>query len=162
MCKLSILSILIACATQGDVWVDGMLSHFYQNDIRSGSSDISQYSNLLEAGWSRDSIPIWGGNFATVQTSPGCHAVQWIPGLFHGGKMARAWSWPSTPSSTEVQERAELYLYSPCGPSWPILGWNVMTTWNLCCITFSYTSSTCLISTINISNTNMTISEFYL
>jgi hypothetical protein len=26
------------------------------------------------------------------------------------------------PSSTEVKERLELYLYSPSGPSWPVLG----------------------------------------
>ena len=25
------------------------------------------------------------------------------------------------PSSTEVKERVELYLYSPSGPSWPVL-----------------------------------------
>ena len=27
------------------------------------------------------------------------------------------------PSSTEVKERVELNLYSPTGPSWPVLGW---------------------------------------
>jgi hypothetical protein len=26
------------------------------------------------------------------------------------------------PSSAEVKERLELYLYSPSGPSWPVLG----------------------------------------
>jgi hypothetical protein len=26
------------------------------------------------------------------------------------------------PSSTEVKERVELYLYTPFGPSWPVLG----------------------------------------
>jgi len=26
------------------------------------------------------------------------------------------------PSSAEVKERVELYLYSPSGPSWPVLG----------------------------------------
>jgi hypothetical protein len=26
------------------------------------------------------------------------------------------------PSSDEVKERVELYLYSPSGPSWPVLG----------------------------------------
>ena len=29
---------------------------------------------------------------------------------------------PSTPSSAEVIERVELYLYSPSGPSWLVLG----------------------------------------
>ena len=27
------------------------------------------------------------------------------------------------PSSDEVKERVALYLYSPSGPSWPVLGW---------------------------------------
>jgi len=26
------------------------------------------------------------------------------------------------PSSAEVKEKVELSLYSPCGPSWPVLG----------------------------------------
>jgi len=29
------------------------------------------------------------------------------------------WHYPPTPSSAEVNERVELYLYSPSGPSWP-------------------------------------------
>ena len=28
-------------------------------------------------------------------------------------------------SSAEVKERVELYLYSPSGPSWPVLGWTL-------------------------------------
>jgi len=28
-----------------------------------------------------------------------------------------------TPSSAQIKERVELYLYSPSGPSWPVLGW---------------------------------------
>ena len=38
------------------------------------------------------------------------------------GKAAAAWRWPPTPSITEVKERVELYLYSPYGFSWPVLG----------------------------------------
>jgi hypothetical protein len=64
--------------------------------------------------------------------------VQWVSGL-SGGKAAGAWRWPPTPSSTEVKERVEVYLYSPVevylyspvevyiyspsGPSWPVLCW---------------------------------------
>jgi len=29
------------------------------------------------------------------------------------------------PSSAEVKERVELYLYSPSGPSWPVLKWTL-------------------------------------
>ena len=30
--------------------------------------------------------------------------------------------WIMGPSSTEVKERLELYIYCPCGPLWPVLG----------------------------------------
>ena len=43
-------------------------------------------------------------------------------GSFPGGKAAGVWRWPPTTSSAEVKERVELYLYSPSGPSWPLLG----------------------------------------
>ena len=32
---------------------------------------------------------------------------------------------PSNPSSAEVKNRVELYLYSPSGPLWPMKGWNL-------------------------------------
>jgi hypothetical protein len=32
---------------------------------------------------------------------------------------------PTTPSSAKVKERIKLYLYSPSGPLWPVIGWNV-------------------------------------
>ena len=40
---------------------------------------------------------------ARVQTGPGTHPASYT-------------------SSTRVKERLELYLYSPTGPSWPVLG----------------------------------------
>jgi len=43
--------------------------------------------------------------------------------VFPEGKAAGASRWPPTLSSTEVKERVELYLYSPSGPSWPVVGW---------------------------------------
>jgi len=41
---------------------------------------------------------------------------------FPGDKAAGAWRWSPIPSSVEVKERVELYLYSPCGPSRPVPG----------------------------------------
>jgi hypothetical protein len=44
--------------------------------------------------------------------------------VFPGGKAARAWRWPPPSSSAEVKERVGLYLYSPSGPLWHVLGWD--------------------------------------
>jgi hypothetical protein len=41
---------------------------------------------------------------------------------FPGGKAAGAWRWPATQSITEVKETVELHLYSPCVPSWQVVG----------------------------------------
>jgi hypothetical protein len=36
--------------------------------------------------------------------------VKRVPGLYSGGKKAKAWRWPRTPSSAEVKERVVSYL----------------------------------------------------
>ena len=67
----------------------------------------------------------WGRNFlhpsrpALAPTQP---PIQRVPGLSRG-KEAGAWRLARTPSSAEVKERVELYLYSPPGPSWTVLVW---------------------------------------
>ena len=45
-----------------------------------------------------------------------------IPGLLPGGKSGRGVALTTTPSSAVVKERIELYLYSPSGPSRPVIG----------------------------------------
>jgi hypothetical protein len=74
----------------------------------------------IEFRWVRDllhpSRPVLG---------PTEHPIQWVSGLFPGGKVAWACCWPSTSSAADVKETVELYFYSPSGPSWHVLWWNL-------------------------------------
>jgi hypothetical protein len=68
----------------------------------------------------------WGRNFPPLSRTPlrpTQTPIQWVPGISRGGKAAGAWRWSPTPSSAKVKEKVELYLYSPSGTSWPVLGW---------------------------------------
>jgi hypothetical protein len=50
----------------------------------------------------------------------------WYKNPFPGDKTAGTWRWPPTSSSAEVKEGGELYIYSPSGPSRPLLGWTYL------------------------------------
>ena len=69
----------------------------------------------------------WGKRFSTpVQTTPGTHLAFYTMGTgsFPGvNRLARGVDNPPA-SSAQVQEREELYFYSPSSPSWAVLGWN--------------------------------------
>jgi len=60
---------------------------------------------------------------APIQTGPGAHPASCTMGTrsFPGAKRPGCGVYHPPPSSAEVKERVELYLYSPSGPSWPIL-----------------------------------------
>jgi len=88
---------------------------------RDSSVDIATRYGLdgpgIESRWGRDFRHL--SRPALKFTQP---PIQWVSRL-SGGKGAREWLLPPTPSSAEVKERVELYLYFPSGPSCPILGW---------------------------------------
>jgi hypothetical protein len=79
---------------------------------------------MLWGGRSGDRIPVGARLSAPVQTGPGARSASYTMGTgsFPGVK------WPAPgvdhphPSSAEVEERVELCLYFPSGPSWPVLG----------------------------------------
>jgi hypothetical protein len=60
-----------------------------------------------------------------VQTGPGAHPDTYTTGIqyFTGVKRPGRGVDHPPPSSAEVKERVELYVCSPCGPSWPVIGW---------------------------------------
>ena len=78
----------------------------------------------IESRWGRDFPHPFGPALRSTRPNNG----YWV---FPGGKAAEAWRWPPTPSSAEVKGRVELYLYSPSGPSWPVLGWTLLDYWNV-------------------------------
>ena len=67
---------------------------------------------------------LWARFSATVQNGPGAHSapIQWVPGLSWGVKRPGRGVEDPPPSRDEVKKRIELYLYSPSGPTWPVLG----------------------------------------
>jgi len=77
---------------------------------------------------SGDRIPVGGEIFRTHPDQP-CGPYLLYNGYqvsFLGGKSTEVWRWPPTWSSTKVKERVELYIYSPSGPLWPVLGWTLL------------------------------------
>jgi len=61
---------------------------------------------------------------APLQIGPGDHPASYTRGTgsFPGMKRPGHAIDHPFPSSTKVKEKMELYLYSPFGPSWPVLG----------------------------------------
>jgi hypothetical protein len=66
----------------------------------------------------------WGGIFQHVQTGLGAYPTSCTKGTESFPRVKRPGRGVDhpPPSSAEVKERAEPYLYSPSGPSWPVVG----------------------------------------
>jgi hypothetical protein len=86
---------------------------------------LIRYSKSLRARWSGNWIPVVVRFSAPVQTSPEAHLTSYTMGTdsFLGVKQPGNGMDHTPPSSVEVKERVGLYLYSPSGLSWPVLGW---------------------------------------
>ena len=90
-----------------------------------GPGQLSRYSDSQQAGRSADRIPVGARFSAPVQTCPGAHPASCTMGtesLFGEVKRPRRGVNHPPPSSAEIKERVELYIYSPSEPSWPVLG----------------------------------------
>ena len=73
---------------------------------------------------------------APVQTGHGAQPASYTKctGSFPGVKRPERGIDHPPPSSAEVKERVEIYLYSHSGPSWPVLGWTltlILLTWRI-------------------------------
>ena len=86
-------------------------------------SDL-RYSDSPLAGRSGDRIPVGARFSASVQTGPGPHPASYTMGTwsFLGVKRPERSVDNPPPSSAEVGGRVELYICSPSGPSWPVIG----------------------------------------
>jgi len=99
----------------------------------TGSRDSSVHMRLTTDWKFQGSNPGEGDNFRTRPDRP------WGPNslLYNGYRVPFAGVEPPgrgvdhpPPSSAEAKERVELYLYSPSGPSCPVLGWSLpLHTW---------------------------------
>ena len=97
-----------------------------------GPEQLRQYSDSVRAGRSGDQIPVGVIFSAPVQTGPGAHPASYIMGT--GSSLEVKWLGRGVdhpPPSIEVNVRVELHLYSPFGPSWPVLGWTLPLIFHL-------------------------------
>ena len=85
---------------------------------------LSRYSDSLRTGRSGDRIPVGARFSAPVQTGSEAHPTSYTMGTgsFPGVKRSGRGVDHPLLSNAEVEERIELHLYSPSGPSWPVLG----------------------------------------
>ena len=83
-----------------------------------------RYSDSLRVGRSGDRIPVEARFSAPVQTGPGAYPVSCImdTGSFQKVKRPGLGTDHPPPSKCQDQERVVLYLYSPSGPQWRVIG----------------------------------------
>ena len=89
-----------------------------------GPGKLSRYCNSLRAVRSGDRIPVEARFSVPVRTGPGARPASYKTGTasLPRVKQERRGVDQPPPSSAEVKESVELYLYSPSGVWWPFLG----------------------------------------
>ena len=103
-------------------WRCMKLNAFEERFASASPSFLVVYLRLLKAFLF---ILVWRST--PVQTGPRVHPASYTmsTGPFTGVKRPGRVVDHPPPSSAEVKEIVELYLYSPSGPSWPDIGWNL-------------------------------------
>jgi hypothetical protein len=88
---------------------------------------LSRYSDWLQATRSGDWITVLGRISATVQTGYGAHPTSYTVGTESIPEVKRPGLgvYHPLPSSVEVEETVELYLYCTSETTWPVIGWNL-------------------------------------
>jgi hypothetical protein len=102
-------------------------------DFRVNNGHCRNYSSLIPPlGYGLDGPRIqtrWRRDFprpSKPALGPTQPPVQLVPGLYPKVKRPGCGVDHPPPSSTEVKERAQLYLYSSYGPVWQLAGWTFM------------------------------------
>jgi len=86
--------------------------------------NLGRYSSVGIATRFGDRILLGARYSAPVQTGPGAHPASYTFGTGSFPEVKRpghSFDHPS-PSSAKVKGRVEVYIYSPSGRSWPVLG----------------------------------------
>ena len=96
-----------------------LLKVFIGSDSSVGIATVYRLDDLgIESRWGRD--------FPHLSRPAHPASCKMGTGSFPGVKCGRG-VMLTPPSSAEVKNRVELYLYSPQGPSWPMKGCNLPT-----------------------------------
>jgi len=119
------------CPTAGHTIVSKCVQHTGVNPYHFTifiSSGVCLAYAVTRYGLDGLGIESWWGRDLLHPSRPALWPTQlpihWVP-AHSRGKADGTWHWPPTPTGARVKEREELYLYSPSGPLWPLLVWNL-------------------------------------
>jgi hypothetical protein len=107
------------------MWPCVLSSSFTRNDgvLQCTYCTAGRDSDCLRAGRSGDRVPVGGEVFRTRPDLPWSLLCSGYRVCFQGVKrLGRGFDHPP-PSSAKLLDRVKLYLYFPCRPSRPVLGW---------------------------------------